>query len=133
MSNNPQKKPVHLQRLIALGVVVLLVIAVLLLKDRTKPEAAASTGILPEKQLEMAVRAGKPALAFFHSNSCNQCLQMIETVGDVFPEFADLVDLVDVNVYDFEKRAPALIASAWNLSRCWCFTTGTDNLTSSSA
>ena len=107
MSNTTHKKTVHPQHFIALGVVILLVIAVLLLKDSSKPEAAASTGVLPEQQLEMAVRAGRPALAFFHSNTCDQCLQMIETVEEVFPEFVDSVDLVDVNVYELEKRAPA--------------------------
>ncbi len=104
MSNTTHKKTVHPQHFIALGVVILLVIAVLLLKDSSKPEAAASTGVLPEQQLEMAVRAGRPALAFFHSNTCDQCLQMIETVEEVFPEFVNSVDLVDVNVYNSKNE-----------------------------
>jgi thiol:disulfide interchange protein len=124
-----------------LGGVILLVVAVLLLKDgpddppavgegvpqttATLPEAAGQTQAtaelgpvtgqaaatvptpeaqgsdeLPEAQLDRLVIAGKPALAFFHSNNCVQCIKMMEVVAQVYPEFEDSVALVDVNVYD---------------------------------
>jgi thiol:disulfide interchange protein len=130
-----------------LGGVILLVVAILLLKDgpddppavaegapqttATLPEAAGQTQAtaelgpvtgqgaapgdqgsdeLPEAQLDRLVIAGKPALAFFHSNNCVQCIKMIEVVDQVYPEFEDSVALVDVNVYD--KRNAALLQRA---------------------
>jgi len=55
---------------------------------------------LPEAQLGRLLAAGKPTLAFFHSNNCKQCIKMMEVVAQVCPEFEDSVALVDVNVYD---------------------------------
>jgi thioredoxin-like negative regulator of GroEL len=107
MPKKIRHKHSHLPQFLILGGVVLLVLVVLALKDRSQPEAPSSASILPEAQLERAVRAGKPALAFFHSNNCQQCLTMIETVGQVYPEFAGSVDLVDINVYD-PKNEPLL-------------------------
>jgi thiol:disulfide interchange protein len=101
---NESRKPLRMPHFLVLGVVILLVMVILMLKDMSKPEATASTGVLPEKQLEQAVRAGRPALAFFHSTSCDQCIKMIKTVGEVFPEFDESVDLVDVNVYDSKNE-----------------------------
>jgi len=54
----------------------------------------------PEAQLERLLIAGKPTLAFFHSNNCVQCIKMMEVVEQVYPEFDASVALVDVNVYD---------------------------------
>ena len=72
------------------------------------PVAATAPGVqgaalpddLPEAQLERHLTAGKPTLAFFHSNSCVQCIKMMEVVEQVYPEFDGSVALVDVNVYD---------------------------------
>lgn len=83
--------------------VALLALVLLVLKDRPQPLPTligGSSSALPEAQLERALKAGKPALAFFHSNNCEQCLEMIDTIGKVFPAFAGVVTLVDVNVYD---------------------------------
>jgi len=54
----------------------------------------------PEAQLGRLLAAGKPTLAFFHSNNCKQCIKMMEVVAQVYPEFEGSVALVDVNVYD---------------------------------
>ncbi len=54
----------------------------------------------PEAQLDRLLAAGKPTLAFFHSNNCVQCIKMMEVVAQVYPEFKGSVALVDVNVYD---------------------------------
>ena len=54
----------------------------------------------PEAQLGRLLAAGKPTLAFFHSNNCQQCIKMMEVVAQVYPEFEGSVALVDVNVYD---------------------------------
>ena len=138
-------------QLAILGGVILLVVAVLLLKDRPAGPPAVAEGApqttaalpgavgqtrataepgsvagqaaatapapgaqgsdeLPEAQLERLVIAGKPALAFFHSNNCVQCIKMMEVVAQVYPEFEDSVALVDVNVYD--KRNSSLLQRA---------------------
>lgn len=55
---------------------------------------------LPEAQLQRLLTAGKPTLAFFHSNNCVQCIKMMDVVAQVYPEFDDTVALVDVNVHD---------------------------------
>jgi thiol:disulfide interchange protein len=54
----------------------------------------------PEAQLGRLLAAGKPTLAFFHSNNCVQCIKMMQVVAQIYPEFEDSVALVDVNVYD---------------------------------
>lgn len=63
-------------------------------------QEAALPGESPEAQLESLVAAGRPTLAFFHSNNCVKCIKMMEVVAEVYPEFDDSVALVDVNVYD---------------------------------
>jgi thiol:disulfide interchange protein len=63
-------------------------------------QSSAVPSELPEAQLERLLTAGKPTLAFFHSNNCVQCIKMMEVVEQVYPEFDDSVALVDVNVYD---------------------------------
>jgi len=63
-------------------------------------QASAEADESPEVQLERFLIAGKPTLAFFHSNNCVQCIKMMEVVAEVYPEFDDSVALVDVNVYD---------------------------------
>lgn len=65
------------------------------------PEQAAPVADLPpETQLDQFLAAGKPTLAFFHSNNCVQCVKMIRVVEQVYPDFVNIVALVDVNVYD---------------------------------
>lgn len=66
--------------------------------------------ILPETQLDQYLAAGKPTVAFFHSNDCVQCIKMIEVVDQVYPNFADKVALLDVNVY--EQRNANLLRRA---------------------
>jgi thioredoxin-like negative regulator of GroEL len=79
--------------------VVILAAAVLLLKEKPQaPEPVSS--IPPEAQLEQALAAGQPVLAFFHSYTCYQCTVMMEIVADVYPEFSGSITLVDVDVYD---------------------------------
>lgn len=63
-------------------------------------QGAALPDELPDAQLDRHLTAGKPTLAFFHSNNCVQCIKMMEVVEQVYPEFDDSVALVDVNVYD---------------------------------
>lgn len=69
------------------------------------PEAALPAANLPpEAQLEHWLAAGKPTLAFFHSDNCIQCIRMMEIVDLVYPDFAGAVALVDVNVYDQQNQ-----------------------------
>lgn len=89
------------QFLIVAGL-ALLVAVVLMVKD--KPQAASPMGDLPEAQLERALEAGQPTLAFYHSNDCYSCIEMIGVVQQVYPEFSGSVTLVDVNVYAVENR-----------------------------
>jgi thiol:disulfide interchange protein len=100
MPKKKRRKPSLLPQFLTIGGVFLLALVLLALKDRSPAQAPASTGTLPQAQLEGALRAGKPALAFFHSNNCEQCIIMVETVEQVFPEFTNTVALVDINVYD---------------------------------
>jgi thioredoxin-like negative regulator of GroEL len=102
------RKSSRLPQLLALGGLGLLVLAVVLLKSRPAEETRVETAnVLPQEQLAQVIQTGQPALAFFHSNTCQQCIEMIGIVGDVYPEFADSVALVDVNVYD-ERNATML-------------------------
>jgi len=100
MQNKDGHIPTRTLQFLIIGSLLLLVIAVLAFKKQSQPAAQASPSALPEAQLERALSAGKPALAFFHSNTCEQCVTMIATVEQVYPEFASSVALVDVNVYD---------------------------------
>ncbi len=105
MTDKDHGKPSQLLQLLIISSVILLALVVLALKDRPQPETPASSSTLPEAQLERALSAGKPALAFFHSNSCEQCIIMIDTVKQVYPEFSSSVALVDINVYDPNNEA----------------------------
>lgn len=95
-----QQKASRLAQFLVIGGVILLALVVLTLKDQPQTQTTVSNSALPEAQLERALSAGMPTLAFFHSNNCEQCLIMIKTVDQVLPEFAGAVTLVDVNVYD---------------------------------
>lgn len=79
---------------------VLVVIALKSQLDEPAIQAAREAEALPAVQLQRALQAGQPTLAFFHSNNCYQCLVMIDTVDQAYPEFAPFVARVDVNVSD---------------------------------
>ena len=101
-----KKRVSHLPQVLALGGLGLLVLAVILLKSRPAEETRAEAGdVLPQEQLEQVLQAGQPALAFFHSNTCQQCIEMIGIVDEVYPDFSGSVALVDVNVYDGRNSA----------------------------
>jgi thioredoxin-like negative regulator of GroEL len=57
-------------------------------------------GELPQTQLEHALEAGQPAVAFFHSLNCDPCIRAMGVVDEVLPEYAGEIVLVDVNVSD---------------------------------
>ena len=63
-----------------------------------------AANVLPETQFDQHLAAGRPVVAFFHSNDCVQCVKMIEVVEQVYPDFAGEVALVDVNVYDRQNQ-----------------------------
>ncbi len=108
MPKRHHRKPSRLPQFLAILGVVVLVLAVIIIKE--KPQAAtpaANPSELAEVQLDRALQAGQPTLAFFHSNNCRQCIIMIDTVSQIYPEFSDKVVLVDVNVYD-ERNAQLL-------------------------
>jgi len=69
-------------------------------QSATPAPTAAALSSSPEAQLGRLLAAGKPTLAFFHSNNCKQCIKMMEVVAQVYPEFEGAVALVDVDVYD---------------------------------
>lgn len=96
------------QFLIIVGV-ILFAFTMLIFKQSQNfdDEIMASAGELPALQLDRALQAGQPTLAFFHSDNCQQCIVMMDTVAQVYPEFSQKVELVDVNVYD-ENNAELL-------------------------
>lgn len=106
-STRQRHKPSRLPQFLILGGIVLLAILILALKEGKAPAdaAPASTSALPEAQLDRALQAGQPTLAFFHSNDCQQCIIMMEVVAEVYPEFEKSVTLVDINVYDDRNLA----------------------------
>lgn len=95
-------KSSNLPRFLIIAGMVLLVVVVLIIKE--KPQAMDLSGEIAEVQLERALEAGQPALAFYHSNNCDSCIQMIGIVQQVYPKFSDSVALIDVNVYADENR-----------------------------
>ena len=99
MSKKHHRKFSPLPQFLIVGSVILLALLVFVFKDASQPEAPAGSAELPQAQLDAALKAGRPVLAFFHSNNCQQCIIMIETVGQVFPEFSASVALVDIDVY----------------------------------
>ena len=100
-------KPSRLPQFLIIGGVILLTVMILVFKQDRGPGASPSANPddIAEIQLDRALQAGQPTLAFFHSNNCHQCIVMMETVGQVYPEFSDSVALVDVNVYDENNAA----------------------------
>jgi thiol-disulfide isomerase/thioredoxin len=94
-------------QILIIGGVVLLILMVLIYKQsqRSTDQPSTSAGELPAEQLDRAMRAGLPTLAFFHSDNCDQCIEMIRIVEQVYPEFGESVELVDVNVYDEQNQS----------------------------
>lgn len=106
-SKHSHPKLSRLPQFLILGGVILLAVMILALKQDKTPAGASSTSTsaLPEAQLDRALQAGEPVLAFFHSNDCQQCIVMIDVVAQVYPEFENTVTLVDINVYDERNTA----------------------------
>ena len=105
LKTHPNKTS-RLAHVLVIGGVALLIIAILVLKQ--KPQTSSplvSSTDPPEAQLDRALQTRRPTLAFFHSNNCQQCIVMMDTVAQVYPEFTDSVTLVDVNVYDEQNQA----------------------------
>lgn len=102
-----KQKALALSPFLVIGGVVLLSLAALVLKPGkgSSSDTATSTEELPIAQLDRAMEAGQPTLAFFHSDNCQQCIDMMQIVAQVYPEFAGSVTLVDINVYDHANQA----------------------------
>lgn len=98
MSNDNKNHPHQTPRILILAGFVIIVAAILLLKEGEKSTLPAENA--PQTQLAQALSAGKPILAFFHSNNCESCVEMISIIDQVYPDFQDYVVLVDVNVYE---------------------------------
>lgn len=91
----------RLPQALAIGGLLLLIAAVLLLKPGSQAaEPSANSGESAQMQLDRALQEQQPTLAFFHSDNCQQCIDMMQIVAQVYPEFTDSVTLVDINVYD---------------------------------
>lgn len=108
-ANRKQRLSTQLPRLFLLAGVVLVVVVIVLMKQEKKVEPVAAAQ-LPAAQLQQALEAGQPTLAFFHSLTCIPCKEMTAIVAEVQPEFAGSVVLVDVDEYD--QRNAALLQSA---------------------
>jgi thiol:disulfide interchange protein len=106
-SRRRHPQPSRLPQILILGGVILLAVMVLALKQNGVPadDSSTSSSALPEAQLDRALEANQPTLAFFHSNNCQQCIEMIGIVDQVYPEFQDTVTLVDIDVYDERNTA----------------------------
>ncbi|MCU0485726.1 MAG: thioredoxin family protein [Anaerolineales bacterium] len=106
-SKRRHPQPSRLPQILILGGVILLAGMILALKQNGVPadDASTSSSALPEAQLDRALKANQPTLAFFHSNNCQQCIEMIGIVDQVYPEFKNTVTLVDIDVYDERNMA----------------------------
>jgi thiol-disulfide isomerase/thioredoxin len=83
----------------------ILVVSIVTFKERPLAfDPSAHSTLLAEEMLDMALEAGQPVLAFYHSTTCDQCLRMIATVNQVYPEFEELIALVDVNVHEEQNE-----------------------------
>lgn len=108
----PKKADLDPGRLLVIAGLALLATAMLVLKGRGAGDTDSGqfpvveqiptpvSQLSPEVQFDQHLAAGRPVLAFFHSNTCAQCIQMTEIVAQVYPDYADRVALVDVNVHD---------------------------------
>jgi thioredoxin-like negative regulator of GroEL len=94
-------------RLFVLGGFLILVAAFLVFKEKPQVALTSEPNLLAEEQLELALQAHQPVLAFFHSTTCQNCVIMMETVAQIYPQYQDNVTLVDVNVYE-DQNLPLL-------------------------
>jgi thioredoxin-like negative regulator of GroEL len=101
-----RRQPSRMPQFFILGGLLVLAAAILVLKEKPQPAPLASNSdMLAEVQLDLALDARQPVLAFFHSNNCQQCLIMVDTVAQIYPQFQDSVTLVDIDVYDEQNSA----------------------------
>jgi thioredoxin-like negative regulator of GroEL len=101
-----RRQPSRMPQFFILGGLLVLAAAILVLKEKPQPAPLASNSdMLAEVQLDLALDARQPVLAFFHSNNCQQCLIMVDTVAQIYPQFQDAVTLVDIDVYDEQNSA----------------------------
>lgn len=107
MPRKRKPKKSNLPRFLIVAGLALLVVVVLMVKDKHQATTTASGKELPELQLVNALQAGQPTLAFYHSTNCEQCIIMMDIVAQVYPEYREEVALVDVDVYD-QRNAPLL-------------------------
>lgn len=103
----PKKADPPPRLLIVAGVLGLAALVLLLKGGGEDPVSSTGSGELPAAQLQAALSAGRPTLAFIHSTTCDQCIEMTGIVAEVHPEFEDTIILVDVDVYD-ERNAALL-------------------------
>ena len=96
-------KSVIPQALIVAGV-ILLALVLLVFKNTSQATAPSNSRYeLPSNQLERALQAGQPTLAFYHSTNCQQCIEMMDIVGRVYPEYTNTITLIDIDVYDSQN------------------------------
>lgn len=107
MKNKPARKnkSVGLQALIVAGVVLLALVVLVFKNIPRETPPTSSSHELPAAQLEQALQARQPILAFYHSTTCQQCIEMIDIIGRVYPEYTHGITLIDVDVYDAQNAA----------------------------
>ena len=104
-SKRRQHKSNRASQLFILAGFAALVLAFLVFKENPQADATTASNVLAEAQLDQALEAGEPVLAFFHSTTCDLCIIMMDTVAQVFPKYHDAVTLIDVNVYDEHNQS----------------------------
>lgn len=108
MPKKVRRKSSPLPKVLVIAGIVLVASVILILKSQSKAvPISARINVLPEAQLERALQARQPTLAFYHSTSCKQCIVMMDIVGQVYPEYVDSIMLIDIDVYD-ESNVPLL-------------------------
>lgn len=91
MPHKHHRKPSPWPKILVIGGLALLVLAVWSFKPKSQPAApAAGESQLAEVLLDQALAEKRPTLAFFHSNNCYQCQVMMETVTQAERELENL-------------------------------------------
>lgn len=98
MTSKGKSNPNHLTRTSILIALAAIVIVILGSKALTSEESTWTQ--LPEDQLDRALAASQPTLAFFHSLNCDPCIRAMQVVDEVYPTYEESIVLVDVNVSD---------------------------------